>query len=276
MKKEIVDKKSIVQFDSINEFYKYLCDTPFNEAFRWARHSSTERSESFTGTKSFDEAVELLKNGWNEMAQKITQKLLVNEKKTAYVNKRKNVTAMAGYQPIVPLYLAGAPNNMVSTKTIPVKQKVVNITKSLNYSGDTSKETILSESIKALQIVRKLEAIGYRVNLNIVLGSKGGLKANDQELYAKVCIKKANERLNISKLAFPMVHPSMLRRLFFRYIEVCPEATRAYVRYAYGFPISATNMKKVFTDDIIIPAIFNCNIDEVHTLDDLVKKCGYC
>lgn len=273
MKKEFTNGRSIAQFESLAEFYKYICATPFNEAFRFSYHGSVEYDENFTETKSFDEAVDLMKNGWNEMANKITKSLEVKEKKTAYVNKRKNVTSMVGYQPIVPLYLAGAPNNMVSTKMVPVKQKVVNITKSLAYSAMVSKDQIIEESIKAMQIVRKLEAIGYRVNLNLVIGSAVSLGFGQRrEILIKVCLKKANERLNISKLAFPMVHPSMLRRLYLRYIEVCPETTKGYVN-GYGRPIQTQNMKQIFPDDIIIPAILNCKIDDIHTVDDLVKKC---
>lgn len=266
MKYELTNNKSIAQYDSINEFYKYLCDTPFNEAFRWESHSSVDGSYNFTKTHNFDEAVNLMKDGWSDMAKKLNAKLQIKEKQNI-VNKRKMVNSVAGFQPIVPLYLAGVPTNMVSQKMVPVKQKIVNITKSVSYSASVSTKTIIEESIKAMQIVKKLEAMGYRVNLSVALGSK----ESDREVYAKVCIKHANEKLNVSKLAFPLVHPSMLRRLFFRYIEVCPDVTRSFVP-GYGKPIEGSNLKKVFPDEIILPARFAGNIENIHSLEDLIRE----
>lgn len=268
MKKEMIDKKSIAEFDSIYEFYKYLCDTPFNDAFRWAHHSSVDGFYGFTQTHNFDEAVNLMKDGWTDMAKKLNTKLQVNEKKTAMVNKRKMVNSVAGFQPIVPLYLAGVPTNMVQQKMVPVKQKIINITKSVSYNAGVNTETIIEESVKAMQIVKKLEAMGYRVNLNIAFGAL----EPDRDLYVKICLKKASEKLNVSKLAFPMVHPSMIRRLFFRYEEVCPDTTKSFVS-GYGRPATADQIKKVYGEEIILPAIFDCDVDQIHSLDDLVNMC---
>ena len=63
MKRNDAKYGSIVEYKSIAEFYDYLCTTPFNDVFRWSKHSSVDGSESFTKTKSFDEAVDLMKNG---------------------------------------------------------------------------------------------------------------------------------------------------------------------------------------------------------------------
>ena len=168
MKIEKIDSKTeTIEFDSLNEFYKYICDTPINEAFRWAEHSSVTGSERFTKTKSFNEAVDLFKHGWSDMATQLVQKLKVIESKTEPMMKPRNALGVCGYQAIVPLYLQGVPNNMMNKKMVPIKQKVININKSIDYSGGTSANTIIEESIKAMQIVKKLEAQGYRCNLNI-------------------------------------------------------------------------------------------------------------
>lgn len=257
----------IDSFGSLNEFYDYLCNTPFNSAFRWAEHSSTGTSlykTKWTQTESFDAAVLLMKRGWSDMAQKLVNKLKVLDKKTAMVSKRRAFNSVAGFQPIVPLYLAGVPNSMVSYKMVPVKQKVVNITKLFNYSSSVSSEEIVDESIKVLQVVRKLEAQGYSVNVNVAFGSSSG----GRNIAASIRIKNANERLNISKVAFPMVHPSMLRRLMFRYIEVTPNATKPYVD-GYGAPVQKSEMQEMFPDSIVIPAIWDMDINKVNTVDDI-------
>jgi hypothetical protein len=46
---------------------------------------------------------------------------------------------------------------MMNKKMTPVKQKVITVNKSLDYSAGTSSEKIVDESIKAMQIIKKLE-----------------------------------------------------------------------------------------------------------------------
>ena len=257
----------IDSFGSLNEFYDYLCNTPFNSAFRWAEHSSVDTSiyqQKWTQTESFDEAVLLMKRGWSDMAQKLVNKLKVIDKKTAMVTKRRSVNSVAGFHPVVPLYLAGVPTSMVSYKMVPVKQKIVNITKLFNYHAGITSETIIDESIKVLQMVKKLESQGYSVNVNVAFGSS----KNGRNIAASIRIKNANERLNVSKLAFPMVHPSMLRRLMFRYIEVTPNATKGYVG-GYGTPASKSEMQKMFSDSIVIPAIWDVDVNKIDTVDQI-------
>lgn len=265
---QITDKTEVVEYDSLHEFYEYLIRTPFNDAFCWAKHSSVDGDYYFTKTRDFSEAVELFKNGWSDMATKLVQKLKVIESKTEPTMKPKNVLGVAGYQAIVPLYLQGVPNNMVTKKMTPVKQKVITLNKSIDYNGGVSADQIIEESIKAMQIVKKLEAQGYRCNLNIVLGTTAGYPS--KQFVVKVRIKSANEKLNVSKVAFPLVHPSMLRRLFFRFIEVYPSVTKPFVN-GYGRPASADELREIFKDEYLLPQFIKKDVSEIKTLNGLDK-----
>lgn len=266
MRVEKTGNREVIEYESLNEFYKYICDTPFNEAFRWAEHSSVSGDMSFTKTKSFDEAVDLFKNGWSDMANKLVQKLKVIENKTEHTMKPRNTLSVCGYQAIVPLYLQGAPNNMMNKKMVPVKQKVITLNKSIDYKARTSADEIIEESIKAMRIVKKLEAQGYRCNLNIVLGSK----ESSSSFFVKVRIKSANEKLNVSKLAFPLVHPSMLRRLFFRFIEVYPNITKEFI-FGYGKPSTSEELRDLFKGEYLLPNFIKKDVENINTIDDLEK-----
>ena len=257
-------KQEIIQFDSLTDFYNYCISTPFNEVFRWDTPGSVTGTSNFTKTQSFDEAIELFRNGWSDMANKLTQKLKVIENKTQPIMRPKNFMSVAGYQAIVPLYLQNAPNNMMNKKMVPAKQKVVTLNKSIDYHGGVKAEQIIDESIRAMQVVKKLEAQGLRVNLNIVLGSK----ANGKQFIIKIRIKSANEKLNISKLAFPLVHPSMLRRLFFRFIEVYPKITKEF-RRGYGTPASSSDLRTIFKGEYLLPNFINKDISTINTIEDL-------
>lgn len=251
----------VVEFKSIEEFYKYLCDTPFNDVFRWCRHSSVDSGYSFTQTYSFEEAASLLKNGWDDMAKKLTEKLKAKQTDVVYGKKQKTVYDVCGYQASVPRYLQGIPTNMVNKINIPVKQKVITVNKQINYRASVKAEQIVEESVKALQIVKKLEAQGLRVNLNVVAANSAG----GQKLILKIRIKNANERLNISKLAFCLVHPSMLRRMNFRFIEVYPKTNDSFT-IGYGVPMQVVEFKNECEGEYIIPPFVKCNVE---TLKDM-------
>ncbi|NMA75095.1 MAG: hypothetical protein GX963_13305 [Bacteroidales bacterium] len=263
---QITNKTEVIEYDSLQEFYQYLVSTPFNEAFCWEKHSSVEGSYYFTKTKDFNEAVELFRNGWSDMATKLVQKLKVIESKIEPTMKPRNVLGVAGYQVIVPLYLQGIPNNMVTKKMVPVKQKVITLNKSIDYNAGVSADRIIEESVKAMQIVKKLEAQGYRCNLNIVLGTTAGYPS--KQFVVKVRIKSANEKLNVSKLAFPLVHPSMLRRLFFRFIEVYPHVTKSFVS-GYGTPATSDEMRNIFKGEYLLPNFIKKDVNTIKTIDDL-------
>lgn len=269
MKAEQINSKTeVIQFDSLQEFYKYICDTPFNDAFRWVSHSSVTGDKHWTKTESFDEAVQLFKNGWSDMATKLVQRLKVIESKTEPTMKPRNKLDVCGYQAIVPLYIQGVPNNMMNKKMVPVKQKVITLNKSLDYSGSVSSDKIIEESIKAMQIVKKLEAQGFRCNLNIALGTTAGWGKEEKQFIIKVRIKSANEKMNISKLAFPLVHPSMLRRLFFRFIEVYPNVTKNFVD-GYGHPATSNELRNVFVGEYLLPNFIKKDVNTINTITDL-------
>lgn len=70
----------VIEYSSLSEFYDYIMNTPYNKTFEHRSHSSETSSEEFTKTRSFDEAVNLFKNGWVDMSTKLTQKLNVADK----------------------------------------------------------------------------------------------------------------------------------------------------------------------------------------------------
>lgn len=255
----------VIEYSSLSEFYDYIMNTPFNKTFEHHSRSSVTGSEEFTKTYTFEEAVGLLKNGWVDMSTKITQKLNVADKNLRSNRRPKTILSVQGYQAVVPLYLNGCPQNMVNSKMVSVKQKIITLNKSVSYSAYTTTRQIEDESVKAMQIVKRLESQGYRCNLNIVLGVFKGTR----RFIVKVRIKNANEKLNVSKLAFPMVHPSMLRRLFFRFIEVYPKVTNVF-SFGYGQPIKGGALRE-FLDkkEILLPDTIVKDINKITSVEDL-------
>lgn len=258
----------LVQFDSISEFYDFISTAPENYVFKNAWHlSSKSGSKYFTKTESFEEAVDLMFNGWDEGAQKLTQRLKAVEKGLAPVTKPRPKAGVVGYQAIVPAYLNGSPNSMMGTVRKPVKQPVINVTKMIAYSSGTSADTIIEESLKAMQIVKKLEAQGQRVNLFIIHSGS----AHGKQIACRVKIKGANERLNVSKMAFPMCHPSMQRRLMFRFTETYEGVTKGFYD-GYGRPSSKWDVEDILPKtEIVIPTFVYKDVSKLQTFEDLRK-----
>lgn len=254
------------EFKNLNEFEQYITNTPLNETFRWEKLASVTGSYGFTETHNYNEATKLFKNGWDTMAQKLTQKLNVIKNQVVDAQVQKIMYDVVGFQASVPRYLQGIPTNMVNKKLVPVKQRVITLNKDISYNCGITTEQIIEASIQTLQLIKKIEAQGIRVNLNLIWGAQAG---NTKEV-VKIRLKSANERLNISKLAFPLVHPSMLRRLLFRYLEVAPTITKSYT-WGYGAPLDGSQLKTYCKDEYVLPRLFDGNIA---SLGDLTSICN--
>lgn len=264
----------IKRFNSLDEFYRYINETPTNDAFKNATLSSymiNEQKNNWSGTNSFEEACNLFINGWDKKTLELKQKLDFEEHKEPQMTY-KNIQSVQGYHPIVPLYLMGVPNNMVTKKMVPLKKKVINIDKTIAYVYSVKPEQIIDESVKAIRIINRLERQNYRVNLNLVCITR----KDEVGIGFKIKLKSANESLNISKLTFPLIHPSMLRRLALRFIEVNPHTTRGFIR-GYGVPLSGKDVKRIFVkdgtykDDIVLPDFIYSDVDKINTYEDLIK-----
>ena len=266
MKYNYDGKVSDRQFDSIEELINFINNTPLNDEFRWETLGSSEKgdfSTKWTGTASYEEAVKLLKDGWHDIAKKMESKLKLITKKEVTKTSPRSTYSVAGYQACVPRYLQGVPESMIYSKRVPVKQKVITINKQVNYLANVSPETIIEESVKALTIIAKIEAQGYRVNLNAVTCSKSTLDNYTQ--ITRTCIKKASEKLSIAKMAFPLAHPSMLRRIIFRYSEVNPDTRKWKVTYGRTIYDSSKYFEDKPNATYYIPPI-------VGDVDEFIKK----
>ena len=272
MKEIVKDIKSLgkkvftVKFNSIEDFYSYITNTPFNEIFRWESNiASVKEDSSFSKTKTFDEAVELMINGCDDISKKLTNKLNMRVK-LQNGTKNKNVYDVQGYQCCVPLYLQGVPTNMIARKSVPIKQKVITLVKSIGYTFLTTADEIIEESLKALEIIKKIESQGVRCNLDVLVALKKEA-TEDNAIVVRIRVKKSNEKLNISKLAFVMVHPSMLRRLIFRFIEVYPNITDGYLG-GYGGLIDSSDIKEYFLDkdEYYLPNFIESDINSLNDL----------
>ncbi|MBQ3510923.1 MAG: hypothetical protein IJA30_01350 [Bacilli bacterium] len=244
------------RFDSISEFVDYLKNAPIqSDAFY--NLSSESGSYSFTQTRSFDEAIDLIKYGYHDDFEKLVQLKLKLEKYIKMSKKRnKQFNDYIGYVPDVKAYLEGNPLSMLNKKS--EIRKKINVYMNTSFYGNTSKEAIFNRGAIVLSMVEILENMGFSVDLHLFEMSTVGSMMH----FSDFILKAENERMNIQKLYFPLCHPSWIRRLNFRLIEVTPDITSSWSG-GYGKPSDLETMKKVIDldkNDIIIPTIEELNV----------------
>ena len=104
-------KTYVREFNGLNDFEDYITKTPLNDTFRWETLHSVSNGYGFTQTNNYDEAVQLFKNGWNDMAKNITQKLNIIKNQQVDAEVQKIMYDVVGFQASVPRYLQGIPSS---------------------------------------------------------------------------------------------------------------------------------------------------------------------
>ena len=242
-----------ITFNSISEVLNFINRHEVTSNYR--EQVSVEGTYSFTKTHSFDEAMSLLKHGWESGAQKLNTQLKTVKTGDGY--KTKQFYGVAGYQCSVPRYLQGIPTNMVNSKRVVTKNKVVNITKDICYNAGWNADKMIEQGVKFVELVNKIESTGTRCNVYVMLG----VKKYDNKVCFKIKIKDSSQRMNIKQLAFPLAHPSMLRRILFALME--RHETTKDMQITYGTPIEFEELKEGFHKEYFVPR----EIEEKHITD---------
>lgn len=249
------------EFKSLGEFYSLTKERVSGRVI-----SDTYGSGSFIGewsmTPNFEAAVELAYGGWEDGSVKLTQglkKVTLQERKSI----RKYFYDVCGFQAMVPLYLNGVPTSMLNQRSVAVKNKVVTINKMIGFTGNYTSEKMLRENVKTLTLINEIENAGYRVNLNVLYCSD----MTDHFRIVKIRAKSANEKLNISKLAFPLCHPSMHRRLYFNYLNI-RNHNGVPGRSQFGSDLfNKCKESGQFKGEYILPQTLDENVKDISDLD---------
>lgn len=251
------------EFDSIHVFMEYLAKNPENNKIMKHERSSQTGSRSFTATQSYTEAEELFQNGWTTFAQKLSKRIPVSTN-TAPVTKTRPAYSVVGGQASVPRYIQGIPTNMIDRRPVTQKQKIITINKDISYSAGVDASQIEEEGVKALQIIQGLENRGYRVKLNLCWATTSGSEC----LAFRVAVKNPGERMSFNKIAFPIAHPSMLRRIGFRWLETHPHMTSGGFSNGYGRPSTESIAAVLDKKEIFLPNF-------IPNVDKFIEGLGY-
>ena len=251
----------ITEYNSVGEFIADINSKPNNKFFKDRKSSQRRDTDNWYATPDYNRAMYMVTNGWDAAAEKMANKVKMTSTVSGVVRSSKPTYGVIGSQASVPRYLQGIPTNMVSRQSTYSKQKVVTITRGISYNWRWSTDRMLEEGIKALQVIQSMENGGQRVRLNVMWAVSNGR----YHTICKVCVKQPDERMNISKMAFALAHPSMLRRFFFKWLET--DTFTAYdMGEFYGHPSNREIKEQGMADnEYYIP-------EEIPDMDALIAQ----
>lgn len=230
------------RFESISEFNDYLGENVPQSGFYpdCGSHADTPRGKYFAyyGTKSFEEADNMLNFGDDKLAKMLQAELLdVENQETEQEITQTFDLDVCGFFPDVAAYLSGDPCNMVTVvDTFADKEKVLNIIWQNDAHAKIKAKEIQECAARVINVILGLEKLGYKVNLYY------GYSSRDDDyntVGALVKIKNSDEYIDTLRLAYPLVSASMKRRHMFSYLEKTPGVPSGFCA-GYGQPIKIT------------------------------------
>lgn len=193
--------------------------------------SSDEGTEQFTKTKSYADALELARHGWKAGLKQIAPMVAHFEDALfPSIEEPAPVYDVVGETPDVGAFLSGEPEHMIRFSDEDGKKRIIKIVYNMAASYNVSTQVIMRRGAVACALADCIErCAGIRAELVAVDSTKY------QDAMANfITVKRAEEPLCLDRLAFVFAHPSMLRRLFFRSVELEPNALRLGAGGSYG------------------------------------------
>lgn len=247
--KKTNEKLLIDVFPNISEYYNYCQKTPRRkDAYKASEEIDDDRTR-WAGTRTLEDAYELLVNGDEKLFKEISEKknkIDITKVLGNKIGKNRPFNDVVGFQADVPSFLKGVPTNMVNQTPLKISQKILNIFIDGAVSCGVSPEKIKTAGVIYASVIDILEKRGYRCNLYVIESSE----YNGWSYYSVVRIKTDREPFNLKKIAFPLANPAYFRRVGFKWIESCNIDTEP-THSGYGRPIDSKEaMKKTLEKNL--------------------------
>lgn len=202
---------------------------------------TTERASSrkthepkWSGTPTWEDAVELGVNGWPDGLKKIdkifsklgsTQAMVHGTRKAV----KRNVH---GSRVDVPRAMTGDPYCMIRRKPVRTSDgNHIKVAVNVVASANVEPEEIIARGAAVCALISKLESDGYSTEL---IAFECSTK-NDGKYIFHVPVKRPEDFLNRERVAMMLGHPASLRRGFFAAAERTPKGVfDEYFGYGYG------------------------------------------
>jgi hypothetical protein len=216
-------------FESLGGFLKASQQPSISRANSSKREGRGE--EEFSGTRNFDQAIRLAEKGWPEGRAKLMTAMAAAQSTPSFTPSI--VMDVAGAYPIAALAAAGDPCSMVDLA--PVEDRVRPVVRLMIQRAGSSAYDVnefMSYGAAVMSYVEGLEVAGFRCEITLCFASD--LKS-DGDQCTTVLVKRAEEPIELDRVAFVMVHPAMFRRICFAVFETIPGLSQVLENNGYGY-----------------------------------------
>lgn len=256
------------KFDSLNSFIEY-CDSVTKSNFKNGKQSSITASPDFTGSDSYAHASMLVREGWQDGAEKLTESL--NEG-VAIGNNHYSANVqhldVAGGAPIISEWLGGNPECMINTAD-PIELPVVTVIVHIGALCNVATKRMINRGVGLLLACHHIEMSGATVQIFAYSNQVSQYKRAKHWADCMVQIKAPSDPFDVHVMAYALAHPSMFRRHGFRIIEGLPKPYAEQFCSGYGIQGELTDVEQDDTSikaDWYIPGISQdrgCNYDDL-------------
>jgi len=196
-------------------------------------------SGSFYTSDTFEDSIKLARNGWPEGTKRIAGYL----EKLQGILPAKQFKKELAYSMVGPgtvdigRFMIGHPECVVAWQDVDDDQgngPIVSITYNLGTSGSIGKDTMFQRGAMIAALIDLLERANRRCELTLIANHP----RNGYEVRYKVMVKRANDPLDIERIAYALCNGDCYRRLGFSLLEGAPEnyikACQLYNGGGYG------------------------------------------
>ncbi len=263
-----------LNFDDLFSFWNYA----MQESKAYNKSSRNNSNLNWSGGLTWDEAKRMAKSGWTDGMKEIEKyQAKISPIVAQKVLRPIQIYAQTGYSVDVGAFLANEPECFI-TREFEARNypgKVYKVVCSISFSAAIKPETIIQ---RGAMICALIDAIEYAVHRAEVI-CNDAMSANSYDRTGKnkasgwleisIVVKKANQPLEMTDLAFCLAHPSMLRRIMFSVAEI--EGWSDFAQN-YGYPAEATDkgdiyIREVFSSLVPDETAINWVLQELQTLE---------
>lgn len=232
---------------------------------KWRTNNSRTGSVSFCGA-TWEQTLIMARDGWEEGTKNLYNELigvLPAQEKTA-----RYKYDVGGDAPDVARFLGGDPANMRSRGKSMGRRPVIHIAVNLSVSGGTSTKSMQNYGVALTALVDQLEHSGRRVELDVV---SAGLHPGSHASSYGWNVKKAEDALDLSAVAFSIGHPAAFRRLCFALLEFLPAETDDHGGYGRCSNVTPAHFPDGDTEALLIDGLGHGNAATCSTKEGALK-----
>ncbi|MDE2097925.1 MAG: hypothetical protein KGL39_11800 [Patescibacteria group bacterium] len=181
--------------------------------------SSKKPKDDFYGVP-LEEALKQSEKGWPEGLKDISRELDDMRALNKINSRPAYENSVAGFAPDIPRAVAGLPDSMLAQGAEHVKAKpVIHMLINSVFSCGIKHNTVLWRGAAVLSFIDKLEQEGHSVEITLYSHNRCfGVKGPYVDFM--LTLKRAGESLDLDRMGYWLVSPTVHRRLFFRLCEL--------------------------------------------------------